>query len=1050
MKAVLVANADGERLYYIVDSKTRFNDGVLTTKSGESKFVDFWPTVKSCESLIQITNTKFHETLWSEGKGLDKEYWHSCFVAKRFSVDDALLKGVVIRNDVLDRRSKFESITNRAIDFKASLSVPDQKGVFGKLGQRIGNRAQNATGRIRGFRAGATFDADAVDADMDGFVQEGTQFARPSVPGDTPDLPSPQSLSRNEALDSQKKNSKRRSVGSVAKSIASRFHFFDPAGDSRKKTRWIDRSSAVIDAEFNKQEDTIKNLYNDGKKISSVGDAKKVLSKLAPKATVDFLDNKNDTDNLSPYEEALFLGLAHGLHIAPHLKTAEINFVKADIDEDSQGSQGMRVPIFGASGRKIFEISSRPPAIDPNTNKMDDRRTRPATHTIQYADELGKASRVRGGRMRNGGRYQPGTFDQASYDITSLRVAAAYLFEQSDDPDYKKFKDLAEQIERRQSAEINDTVTEQLENEYKLLRELFDKSMSDLEAQNPKDLDQRIEQAKLAMMRAVMIHETGHAAHQEKAYQDAISAATKIRDAHVKKYQDIYKRLQEIRDVVSTNPSDIEVIRALQNEFTKIQNELSGSFFTTEKELDTLSKYSGPELFPFYTWHLAHGGGSKNTERKIAEGLLDRQAARTITDLMASTHGSFQVSDTVAPDIYAQTWLHTFYEIQKDNLQQVAIDAAAAGDLITVAEAQSELQKLDTIITEIMSRTSDRLKDKVLDKNGKEILMTDETFRTIEKLRKQTLQARYMSDALDSAIEPRTAVGSPMKIRDLLDFVALGMVYGNLRIFQDGSFDPEVGVNAFMHQGNPEFNKMRQDLSLLNMAIQNNFSFLSDVASNDTRATMVEAIRRLGLVNQAGHPDPFGASETMIDKVNSLIDSTSISDTFTNMQVPNPLDASPNAASELIDQALSRAIISIAGDRQDYRTSKNAGSLFVQTAIGRHTYDDLSTEEIRILENIAKYGSGSPQASYMSTLTNFPIAEWLRPEWGENRVELFSELSVIAALRLSLYSAERDSSGAVLSRQLNKREIEVLKKLLSWYEPGAELNLGSSNLPKDR
>jgi hypothetical protein len=289
-----------------------------------------------------------------------------------------------------------------------------------------------------------------------------------------------------------------------------------------------------------------------------------------------------------------------------------------------------------------------------------------------------------------------------------------------------------------------------------------------------------------------------------------------------------------------------------------------------------------------------------------------------------------------------------------------------------------------------------------------------------------------------------------MKVRDLLDFVALGMVYGNRRVFKDGSFDPEVGVNSFMHQGSPEFNKMREDLSLLNMAIQNNFSFISDVASVETRAKMVEAIRRLGLVNQIGHPDPFAASESMLERVNNLFDSLSISDTFSGTQVPNPLDASPNAAAQLIDQALTRAIISISGDRQNYSTSKNAGLIFTLTAIGRHTYDDLTPEEIRIAENIAKYGGGSPQASYMSTLTNFPIAEWLRSEWGENRVELFSELAVIAALRLSLYSAERDSSGAILSRKLNKREIEVLKKLLSWYEPGAELNLGSADLPKDR
>jgi hypothetical protein len=205
MKAVLVANLEGKRLYYIVDSTTRFNDGVITSENGESKLVDFWPTVKSSESLIQITNTKFHETLWSEGAGQDKAYWHSCFVAKRFAVDESLLKGVVIRNDVFNRRLKIEKTTNRAIDFKTSLSTPDEKSVFRKLGQRIGDGAERATGRIRGFRAGATFDPDAVDADMDGFVQEGTQFARPAAPGKVPDVPSANASSGNDILESQKK-----------------------------------------------------------------------------------------------------------------------------------------------------------------------------------------------------------------------------------------------------------------------------------------------------------------------------------------------------------------------------------------------------------------------------------------------------------------------------------------------------------------------------------------------------------------------------------------------------------------------------------------------------------------------------------------------------------------------------------------------------------------------------------------------------------------------------------------------------------------------------
>ena len=62
------------------------------------------------------------------------------------------------------------------------------------IGHAVGNVA---TGAVRGFRRGVRFDPDAEDADVDGFVQEGSQHAR-RVSGAVRRAAAPQGVGRSE------------------------------------------------------------------------------------------------------------------------------------------------------------------------------------------------------------------------------------------------------------------------------------------------------------------------------------------------------------------------------------------------------------------------------------------------------------------------------------------------------------------------------------------------------------------------------------------------------------------------------------------------------------------------------------------------------------------------------------------------------------------------------------------------------------------------------------------------------------------------------------
>jgi hypothetical protein len=983
--------------------------------------------------------------LWSNSVNGDKELWHSWFVSKRFPIDGGLLSDLIIQDDIFNKRFKLNSFTNRAIDFKALLSSQDEKGILRRLGGRIGDNAERATGRVRGFRAGATFDPNAVDADMDGFVQEGTQFARPAKPGVNTEKPI-SNISQNKPMLEGPKRSKLRSVGESLKSTAGKFHWFNPtSNDVRHKTRWIDRSSRIIDDGFEKQTKTIEDTYNDGKSINTIADAKSVISRLNPKTNIDFLRNStDDSADLTPYQKSLFLGIAHGMHIAPQLQSVRITVKEQDEQNPSQGSQQIRSPIFGASGRRLFQVSRRAPVPG------DDRRTREHGHIITYTGESHKASQLRGGRISpTSGRYQPGIFETSGWDLTSFRVAAAYIFEDEDDPDYKRFKDLADKIDKASpDMDPSASPTEEMQKEYEILKQLFAKALSN-QSSKP-DIDERIQAARLAMMRSVMIHEFGHAAHTEAAYQDAIKGAAAARDQHVTKYRTMLDRKKEIAALLSGSKLDQNTAYALRQEAADIEDELSKvGDMASQDYLDELTNSTGPELFPFYMWHELHGGGDKVKERKIAETILDRQAARAITDLLAPIHGAFHSDPRTGDrDLVPDSWLTMFHQKKKLELRLQRNRAMQNGDLATVQQIDQMRNALDNIVNQTTMNVVEMSNDELLDKSGRPVKMTREMHNTLSLLRQQTEATKGFTDAHIQELGADTQPGENLRVRDLLDFIALGSVYVNRKLTEGGGFDPDIGVNSFPHLINPD--TQHENISIISTMLGNNFEAFSDIANLETRTQMAESMRRLGLINTLVHPFPFAASEDINSRLNSIIDSTSVRDTMVGSAIPNPLDAGPNVQYEMIEEALNNAMQVFANDRSGLIDSTNAGTLFTMAAIARHFYDDLTDEERAIAQKVSRYGGGTPQASYMSLITNIPVVELLKEQWGENRVELFSELAVINALQLTLYSADKDKDGKLVSRHLSEKERAVMRKLLSWYQNKAEFHFGSATLPKDR
>lgn len=291
MKAIHVANNGPSRIYYLTEPQDQ-KDGAILTPGSDPKFVDFWPTVMSLSSMSPLVSSKFHDFLWNGIKSDLNERWTKVFIDKVQAIEDDMLYGVPVVTAFPSQKTKgIRAKADDILDFVSSLS----SGQFEKaIGRRLASRGRrNATGAIRGFVQNARFDPNAEDADGDGFVQEGTQFAR-------------------------RVNRQARNLANARDGFSSagnvRFPRSRSADDFPKKTdtfwstariprKWQPRSLAKhldgtptsIQASYARLDKAVDDAYNDGKPLKTRSDVSEAFKKAIPSfdsgvSYADFLD----------------------------------------------------------------------------------------------------------------------------------------------------------------------------------------------------------------------------------------------------------------------------------------------------------------------------------------------------------------------------------------------------------------------------------------------------------------------------------------------------------------------------------------------------------------------------------------------------------------------------------------------------------------------------------------------------------------------------------------------------------------------------------------
>jgi len=183
MKAIHVANTGDSRIYYLLESDND-STGVVVKPDSPPTFVNFFAYVSKKPRIQRLMDSDFHKFLWTGNKGSLKPRWEHVFIDRVAEPADLLVGVNVISkfktDDGPSRVRQMEEKANRAIEYRSLISAGLNEKAFARSVGRMAGRA--ATGAVRGFRRGIRFDRNAHDGDLDGFIQEGTQWARAATP----------------------------------------------------------------------------------------------------------------------------------------------------------------------------------------------------------------------------------------------------------------------------------------------------------------------------------------------------------------------------------------------------------------------------------------------------------------------------------------------------------------------------------------------------------------------------------------------------------------------------------------------------------------------------------------------------------------------------------------------------------------------------------------------------------------------------------------------------------------------------------------------------
>lgn len=323
MKAIPVGRSNVGLLYYVIDGET---DGLVIAKNKKRTNVNFLSYLARTD-VQRMSTSPFHEFLW-DGVDHPTDKWRNMIEYRVQPIPEHMFAGAEVVSSFPKDNSGEKRVNekdDRASEFKSLLASGNHEKA---LGRALRRGARNlATGGVRGFVRGASFDPRAEDADGDGWVQEGTQFARRATSS-----AGTQARRRRRVARAQDRYDSSDRIG-----MASRREW----GPTDSQLRWKQRSKEHYKTLYDKQTKSVLDAFNDGKPIKTYDDLARALRRAHPgfrdgSSTATYLRGANpDAEVAMPeYEHAMAFMTA--ILANPDLK--EVNFkIVAGTGESADG-----------------------------------------------------------------------------------------------------------------------------------------------------------------------------------------------------------------------------------------------------------------------------------------------------------------------------------------------------------------------------------------------------------------------------------------------------------------------------------------------------------------------------------------------------------------------------------------------------------------------------------------------------------------------------------------------------------------------------------------
>jgi hypothetical protein len=502
MKAIPVGRTGVGTLYFVVDGEST---AFIIDKNKKTHNIDFLSFIAR-KPVKRIMSSEFHEFLWN-GVDSPNDKWRNIVEYRVQPIPESMISGVdfIDKTPKLAKKSYVASVEEkdeRAMEFKSLVASGNNEKALGRALRRSARwGTQQATGGVRGFIRGAVFDPNAEDADGDGFVQEGTQFAR-RVGSTSTNAASRQVRRAKKVRRAQERLADRQKTG-----LRSRRDYLPRTS----RERFVQRSKEHYRKIYDEDTKRVLEMFHGGKPIETYGDLKAAMMKAHPgfrdgSSTADYL-MLDDNENVSSahYEHAMGFMLA--LSWNPRLKDAKFTIESSD----TKRSKGENVP----------------KNADGSTGYRGRQRVKITPNGVEFEKSTGKPA------IKFDLMYQ----EKVSYD----QVGRLDLFGNFQLETHKMFFTMLEDVKPETIPDPSGT-------------QLVPNPDFDSEAAEAWAEARRIAQ------RNITVHEMGHVAHHVASMDDALRSAGLGVDGDLT-ILDLKKR---IKDHVDLGMSDNEVIRALR------------------------------------------------------------------------------------------------------------------------------------------------------------------------------------------------------------------------------------------------------------------------------------------------------------------------------------------------------------------------------------------------------------------------------------------------------------------------------------------------------